>query len=115
MIEGDADTQVKELLRLLHEEAKVHLMAAILTFAEHRDGKLRRPSLEAVSEARRLAEPLGGARSRASSSAPASPRLAARAGRATAPTASTCSTQPELAAYATEAYARARRAGDRRA
>ncbi len=37
-------------------------MAAILTFAEERDGKLRRPSLEAVSEARRLAEPLGGAR-----------------------------------------------------
>jgi electron transfer flavoprotein alpha subunit len=30
-------------------------MATIVTFAEHRDGKLRRPSLEAVSEARRLA------------------------------------------------------------
>src|SRR3972149_6865825 len=29
-------------------------MAAIITFAEQRDGKLRRPSLEAVSEARRL-------------------------------------------------------------
>jgi len=34
-------------------------MPAILTFAEQRDGKLRRPSLEAVSEARRLAGPLG--------------------------------------------------------
>ncbi len=31
----------------------------ILTFAEHRDGKLRRPSLEAVSEARRQADALG--------------------------------------------------------
>jgi electron transfer flavoprotein alpha subunit len=34
-------------------------MAAILTFAEQRDGKLRRASLEALSEARRLAGPLG--------------------------------------------------------
>jgi electron transfer flavoprotein alpha subunit len=34
-------------------------MAGIITFAEHRDGKLRRPSLEAVSEARRLADALG--------------------------------------------------------
>jgi electron transfer flavoprotein alpha subunit len=34
-------------------------MASIVTFAEHRDGKLRRPSLEAVSEARRLAGTLG--------------------------------------------------------
>ena len=34
-------------------------MAVILTFAEQRDGKLRRASLEAVSEARRLAGPLG--------------------------------------------------------
>jgi electron transfer flavoprotein alpha subunit len=34
--------------------------ATILTFAEQRDGKLRRPSLEAVSEARRLADALGG-------------------------------------------------------
>jgi electron transfer flavoprotein alpha subunit len=35
-------------------------MSAILTFAEQRDGRLRRPSLEAVSEARRLVEALGG-------------------------------------------------------
>jgi len=35
-------------------------MPGIVTFAELRDGKLRRPSLEAVSEARRLAESLGG-------------------------------------------------------
>jgi electron transfer flavoprotein alpha subunit len=34
-------------------------MATILTFAEQRDGKLRRASLEALSEARRLAGPLG--------------------------------------------------------
>src|SRR3954470_8063903 len=34
-------------------------MATIVTFAEVRDGKVRRPSLEAVSEARRLAGPLG--------------------------------------------------------
>lgn len=36
-------------------------MAAILTFAEQHDAKLRRAALEAVSEARRLAEALGGA------------------------------------------------------
>lgn len=36
-------------------------MPAILTFAEQRDGKLRRPALEAVSEARRLAQAWGGA------------------------------------------------------
>jgi electron transfer flavoprotein alpha subunit len=35
-------------------------MGAILTFAEQRDGKLRRASLEAVSEARRLADVSGG-------------------------------------------------------
>jgi electron transfer flavoprotein alpha subunit len=34
-------------------------MAAIVVFAEHRDGKVRRASLEAVSEARRLADGLG--------------------------------------------------------
>jgi electron transfer flavoprotein alpha subunit len=34
-------------------------MATIVTFAEVRDGKVRRASLEAVSEARRLAGPLG--------------------------------------------------------
>jgi electron transfer flavoprotein alpha subunit len=34
-------------------------MAVILTFAEQREGKLRRASLEAVSEARRLAATLG--------------------------------------------------------
>src|SRR5207244_2126328 len=35
-------------------------MPGTVTFAEHRDGKLRRPSLEAVSEARRLTASLGG-------------------------------------------------------
>ncbi len=34
-------------------------MPVIVTFAEQRDGKLRRPSLEAVSEARRLADQMG--------------------------------------------------------
>jgi len=34
-------------------------MATIVTFGEVRDGKVRRASLEAVSEARRLAGPLG--------------------------------------------------------
>jgi electron transfer flavoprotein alpha subunit len=36
-------------------------MATIITFAEQREGRLRRPSLETVSEARRLAAALGGA------------------------------------------------------
>lgn len=36
------------------------MASMILTFAEQRDGRLKRPSLEAVSEARRLAEGLGG-------------------------------------------------------
>ncbi len=35
-------------------------MAKVLTFAEQREGKLRRASFEAVSEARRVAEALGG-------------------------------------------------------
>jgi electron transfer flavoprotein alpha subunit len=35
-------------------------MPGILTFAEQRDGKLRRSSLEVVSEAKRLAGALGG-------------------------------------------------------
>ena len=35
-------------------------MPLILTFAEVRDGKLRRSALEAVSEARRLADALAG-------------------------------------------------------
>ena len=37
------------------------MATTILTFAEQRDGKLRRASLEVVSEARRLAGPLGAA------------------------------------------------------
>ena len=88
MIEGDADTQAKELLRLLHEEAKVHLMAAILTFAEQRDGKLRRPSLEAVREARRLAGAAGRPRREPSWSGPGVGGARRGARRATAPTAS---------------------------
>jgi electron transfer flavoprotein alpha subunit len=34
-------------------------MPGIIAFAEHKDGRLRRPSLEAVSEARRLAQAMG--------------------------------------------------------
>jgi electron transfer flavoprotein alpha subunit len=37
-------------------------VATILTFAEVRDGKVKRPSLETVSEARRLSQALGGAK-----------------------------------------------------
>lgn len=37
-------------------------MGTIVVYAEHRDGKVRRPSLEATSEARRLADTLGGGR-----------------------------------------------------
>ena len=36
-------------------------MSGILTFAEQRDGKLRRSSLEVVSEAKRLSGSFGGA------------------------------------------------------
>ena len=80
-------------------------MAVILTFAEHRDGALRRSALEAVGEAKRLGDALSatvesvligpGVRGLAD-------ELAAHgAGRVHA------FDQPELQAYATEPYARA--------
>jgi electron transfer flavoprotein alpha subunit len=80
-------------------------MAVILTFAEHRDGALRRSALEAVSEARRLAEALSGT---------VESVLVGPAGRGLADALAAHGAtrvhvfeQPELAAYATEPYARA--------
>jgi electron transfer flavoprotein alpha subunit len=80
-------------------------MATIVTFAEMRDGKVRRPSLEAVSEARRLAKPLGAS------------VQAVLIGHGVAPLAAEVASygadrvhvfdDAELASYATESYARA--------
>jgi electron transfer flavoprotein alpha subunit len=81
-------------------------MAAIITFAEHRDGKLRRPSLEAVSEARRLAGAGGRVESVLVGSggdfAALAQELAAYGADAVH-----VFDQPELAHYATEPFARA--------
>jgi electron transfer flavoprotein alpha subunit len=80
-------------------------MALILTFAEQRDGKLRRASLEAVSEARRLAGSLGAkvATVLVGSGVEA---LAAELGAYGADTVHVFD-DPALATYATEPYARA--------
>jgi electron transfer flavoprotein alpha subunit len=81
-------------------------MPSILTYAEHRDGTLRRPSLEVVSEARRLADQMGGDTKVESvligaGVAPLAAQLAAHgADRVHVVDAK------ELAAYATEGYAR---------
>jgi electron transfer flavoprotein alpha subunit len=80
-------------------------MATIVTFAEHRDGKLRRASLEAVAEARRLAEPLK-ASVHAVLVGSGIEGLASELG-ANGADAVHVFDQPELAAYATEPYARA--------
>ncbi|MET0555343.1 MAG: electron transfer flavoprotein subunit alpha/FixB family protein [Vicinamibacteria bacterium] len=79
-------------------------MAPILTFAEQRDGKLRRPSLEAVSEARRLAGPGGRVESILVGSGVAglAQELASYGADAVH-----VFDQPELAQYATEPFARA--------
>ncbi len=77
----------------------------ILTFAEQRDGKLRRPSLEAVSEARRLADAQG--------CRVASALIGSGVGGLVDELASFGADrvlvydEPGFAAYATEAYARA--------
>ena len=81
-------------------------MPSIVTFAEHRDGALRRPSLEVVSEARRLADQLGAGTT----------VEAILIGEGIAPLAATLGAQGadrvhvvdarELAAYATEGYSR---------
>jgi electron transfer flavoprotein alpha subunit len=81
-------------------------MPSILTYAEHRDGALRRASLEVVSEARRLADQMGGGTKVesiliGSGVAPLAATLAAHgADRVHVVEAK------ELASYATEGYAR---------
>ena len=80
-------------------------MPSIVTFAEHRDGKLRRPSQEAVSEARRLADALK-ATVHAVVVGPGSEGLAAELGAQGADVVHAFG-QAELAAYSTETYARA--------
>jgi len=80
-------------------------MATILTFAEHRDGKLRRASLEAVSEARRLAGPLG-ASVTAALIGPGTESLCAELASYGVERVLVFD-DPALGAYATEAYARA--------
>jgi electron transfer flavoprotein alpha subunit len=80
-------------------------MGAIVTYAEHRDGKLRRPSLEAVSEARRLAEPLK-ASVHAVLVGSGIEGLASELGGHGADAVHVFD-QAELGAYATEPYARA--------
>ena len=80
-------------------------MAAIITFAEQRDGKLRRPSLEAVCEARRLAGGLS-ASVEAVLIGSGVKALADELGAHGADKVHLFD-QAELAAYATETYARA--------
>ena len=77
----------------------------ILTFAETRDGKLRRASLEAVSEARRLADGLGVQVECVVVGSGVKP-LAAELGSYGADRVHVFDA-PELAAYATEIHARA--------
>jgi electron transfer flavoprotein alpha subunit len=80
-------------------------MPVIITYAEHRDGRLRRPSLETLSEARRLAEPLGASvETIVVGSAVAG--LAEELGHHGADTVHVCE-HGELASYATEPHARA--------
>ena len=80
-------------------------MAVVLTFAEHRDGALRRSSLEAVSEAKRLA----GALSATVETVLIGAGVRALADELAAHGAARVHVfeQPELAAYATEPFARA--------
>ena len=80
-------------------------MAAIITFAEHRDGKLRRPSLEAVSEARRLAS--GGRVESVLMGSGADFGALAKELASYGADAVHVFDQPELAHYATEPFARA--------
>jgi len=80
-------------------------MATILTFAEQRDGKLRRAALETVSEARRLAGPLG-ATVAAVVIGPGGESLAGELAAHGADAVHVFD-DPGFAAYATESYARA--------
>jgi len=80
-------------------------MAVVLTFAEHREGALRRSALEAVGEAKRLA----GALSATVESVLIGPGVRGLADELAAHGAARVHAyeQPELQAYATEPYARA--------
>jgi electron transfer flavoprotein alpha subunit len=80
-------------------------MATILTFAEQRDGKLRRASLETVSEAKRL----GGALGATVAAVVIGPGAEALAGELASYGADTVHVFDDagFAAYATESYARA--------
>jgi electron transfer flavoprotein alpha subunit len=80
-------------------------MSTILTFAEQRDGKLRRASLEVVSEARRLAGPLGSTVT-AVVAGPGSESLAGELASYGADRVVVFE-DPAFGTYATEAYARA--------
>src|SRR5258708_6000508 len=80
-------------------------MGGILTFGEVRDGRLRRPSLEAVSEARRLADALA-ARVETVLLGSGVKGLAAELGRYGADRVHVFD-DPALAPYATQVYARA--------
>jgi len=80
-------------------------MPGIVTFAEHRDGKLRRASLEVVSEARRLTASLGGPVT-AVLVGPGTEGLAAELASYGADKVSVFD-DAALGAYATEPYARA--------
>ncbi|PYQ15139.1 MAG: electron transfer flavoprotein subunit alpha [Acidobacteria bacterium] len=80
-------------------------MPTIVTYAEHRDGRLRRPSLEAVSAAKRLAEPLK-ATVQAVVIGSEGEAFIGDLGAHGADVVHLFD-QPELAAYATEPYARA--------
>lgn len=81
-------------------------MAAILTLAEHRDGKLRRAALEAVSEARRLADAGAGTQVVALILGPGAAAATTELGAYGADVVYVCE-DAAFAAYATEAYARA--------
>jgi electron transfer flavoprotein alpha subunit len=78
-------------------------MATIVTFAELRDGKLRRPSLEVLSEARRLAGTLGAS----VTSVVVGPGAAGSAGALASYGADRVYTFEDASTYATETYARA--------
>jgi electron transfer flavoprotein alpha subunit len=80
-------------------------MPGIVTFAEHRDGKLRRPSLEALAEARRLTATLGGPVT-AVVVGPGAEAVAAELAAHGADKVHVFD-DPALGAYATEPYARA--------
>jgi electron transfer flavoprotein alpha subunit len=80
-------------------------MAGIITFAEQREGNARRSSLEVVSEARRLADNLGGAVTTVVVGTGAT-RVAPELGRYGADKV-VAFEDPALGAYATEPYARA--------